>query len=162
MDKLLYLLSISILCMLSTILSFIASHSPLLPPIFCISTALEILSNCAYPKSSVVLPSPPPIAHSPFSLKTFFYRSVARSSIDVLLTHSSLAHALLSLPVLFGVYRVYLPLSPLSPLLQLLLPFVVGIHRSIVRRFLLELTYIYCTYMYVCECVSVCVRVCVW
>lgn len=55
--------------MLSTILSFIASHSPLLPPIFCISTALEILSNCAYPKSSVILPSPllplpTPLSHS--------------------------------------------------------------------------------------------------
>lgn len=66
MDKLLYLLSISILCMLSTILSFIASHSPLLPPIFCISTALEILSNCAYPKSSVILPSPSSHCPLPF------------------------------------------------------------------------------------------------
>lgn len=147
MDKLLYLLSISILCMLSTILFFIASHSPLLPPIFCISTALEILSNCAYPKSSVILPSPPPIAHSPFSLKTFFYRSVARSSIDVLLTHSSLAHALLSLPVLVGVYRVYLPLPlPTSSTSSSLCCW----HSSNDRASFSFGTHVHILYLYVC------------
>lgn len=147
MDKLLYLLSISILCMLSTILSFIASHSPLLPPIFCISTALEILSNCAYPKSSVIFPSPPPLAHSPFSLKTFFYRSVARSSIDVLLTHSSLAHALLSLPALFGVYRVYLPLPlPTSSTSSSLCCW----HSSFDRASFSFGTHVHILYLYVC------------
>lgn len=147
--------------MLSTILSFIASHSPLLPPIFCISTALEILSNCAYPKSSVILPSPPPIAHSPFSLKTFFYRSVARSSIDVLLTHSSLAHALLSLPVLFGVYRVYLPLPlPTSSTSSSLCCW----HSSNDRASFSFGTHVHILYLYVhmCVSVSVCVLVCVW
>lgn len=146
--------------MLSTILSFIASHSPLLPPIFCISTALEILSNCAYPKSSVILPSPS--SHCPLPFLTQDILLPIRCTI----VNRRAPHTFLFGPRFIkpscSLRRVPSLFTTPPPLLQLLLPFVVGIQRSIVRRFLLELTYIYCTYMYVCECVSVCVRVCVW